>query len=98
MLVTAPGRGMRDIRRVVVLLFVLIRCLQAAARERIGIRVRLSTRCAEDAAQTNLVAGPTDNRLDNGQVGYNDGHECLTAGPSTARDRTVRASLSPWSA
>lgn len=94
MFITSPRRGFRDVWRVVVLLFILVRRLEAAARERVRIRVRWSTGgTEEDAAQTHLVAGSADKRLNDGEVRYNDGHKGFTAGPSTARDSTVRSSL-----
>lgn len=94
MFVASPGRGFRDVWRAVVLLLILVRRLEAAARERVGIRVRWSAGVTEeDAAQSHLVAGSADNRLNDGEVRYNDGHKGFTAGPSTARDSTVRSSL-----
>lgn len=94
MFIAAPGCGFRDVWRVVVLLLILVRRLEAAAGEWVRIRVRWSAGgTEEDTAQTHLAAGPADKRLDNGEVGYDDGHKCFTAGPSTARDSTIRSSL-----
>lgn len=93
MFVASPGRGFRDVWRAVVLLLILVRRLEAVARERVRIRVRWSAGVTEDAAQSHLVAGSADNRLNDGEVRYNDGHKGFTAGPSTAGDSTVRSSL-----
>lgn len=94
MFIAAPGRGFWDVWRVVVLLLILVRRLEAAAREWVRIRVRWSAGgTEEDTAQTHLVAGPANDRLDDGKVGYDDGHKGFTAGPSTSRDSTIRSSL-----